>query len=330
MKTIKKSELGAAIDALIKGAYKVVAPVKEKDYTVFKDVKSGSEADFSQVNTRKSFKEFLFPACEKLFSFSKGKTDVSITADSSKTEKTLLIGARPCDAASLDALSRLFNWDYKDGQFNERLKNTTIAAFACDKADAACFCTSVGGAPDSAKGSDLLFKKAGDSYAVEALTDKGRDALKLFEGMLKEDAAAKVEIAALPKKFEMEKVKPSLDRNFDSDMFREFSMKCLGCGACAFICPNCHCFDIVDEGTRSGGARYRNWDGCQFAAFTLHTSGHNPRPDKKARWRQRLMHKFSYYPDRFGTISCVGCGRCIRHCPVKMNISAQLEQITKM
>ena len=169
MKVIKKSELGKAIDALLKGAYKVVAPVKEKDFTAFKPVKSGSEADFSAVNTRKSFKEFLFPACEILFEYSKGKTDVAIPADSAKYEKTAIFGVRPCDAGSIDALNRLFNWDYKDEQFNERVKNTTIVAFVCDKADAACFCTSVGGAPDSTREATWFSKKPASHTAWKRL-----------------------------------------------------------------------------------------------------------------------------------------------------------------
>ena len=31
--------------------------------------------------------------------------------------------------------------------------------------------------------------------------------------------------------------------------------RCLGCGACAYTCPTCHCFDIVDEGNVERGVR---------------------------------------------------------------------------
>jgi ferredoxin len=32
------------------------------------------------------------------------------------------------------------------------------------------------------------------------------------------------------------------------------------------------------------------------------------------------MHKFNYFVDVFGEIACVGCGRCIRSCPVNLDI----------
>jgi Fe-S oxidoreductase len=55
--------------------------------------------------------------------------------------------------------------------------------------------------------------------------------------------------------------------------------------------------------------------------FTLETSGHNPRPTKGNRMRNRVSHKFSFYPERYdGFYSCVGCGRCVVSCPVSLDI----------
>jgi L-lactate utilization protein LutB len=59
-----------------------------------------------------------------------------------------------------------------------------------------------------------------------------------------------------------------------------------------------------------------------FTHFTLEGSGHNPRPTKFKRFKNRVGHKFVYYPEKFnGVIACCGCGRCIRHCPVSVDIS---------
>ena len=61
--------------------------------------------------------------------------------------------------------------------------------------------------------------------------------------------------------------------------------------------------------------------------FTKHASGHNPRPDQASRYRQRVMHKFAYTVSNVGETFCVGCGRCISHCPVNIDIREILEEV---
>ena len=55
----------------------------------------------------------------------------------------------------------------------------------------------------------------------------------------------------------------------------------------------------------------------------------NPRHYKWERVRQKVHHKFEYFPLNFGVIACVGCGRCIRQCPVNWDITEVLNDITK-
>ena len=58
-----------------------------------------------------------------------------------------------------------------------------------------------------------------------------------------------------------------------------------------------------------------------FPLFTLHGSGHNPRSQKLQRVRQRFMHKLKYYQDKYHDgVACVGCGRCVKYCPVNIDI----------
>jgi ferredoxin len=61
--------------------------------------------------------------------------------------------------------------------------------------------------------------------------------------------------------------------------------------------------------------------------FTLHASGHNPRPNQPSRQRQRIDHKFHVYPEKFGEILCTGCGNCTRNCPVGMGVLSVLAEI---
>ena len=177
----------------------------------------------------------------------------------------------------------------------------------------------------------LAFLDADGAALLQVHTAKGEKLIELL-GQTVTPAPDGVEPPAPPAvaaKVNPDKVKSWLDgdESFESDFWVETAMKCLGCGACSYLCPTCHCFDIVDESTWNHGTRRRNWDCCSYAMFTRHASGHNPRPDQASRCRQRVMHKFKYFPDRFGRVACVGCGRCIRGCGVGRNITETLAEI---
>ena len=78
------------------------------------------------------------------------------------------------------------------------------------------------------------------------------------------------------------------------------------------------------------GRRLRSWDNCMSSLFTREASGHNPRMGKALRLRNRVGHKFSYYPDLHeGIVSCNGCGRCITGCPVSVDIREMVVRATE-
>ena len=69
--------------------------------------------------------------------------------------------------------------------------------------------------------------------------------------------------------------------------------------------------------------RSRTWDSCFSLDFTeLH--GHAVRGSRKSRYRQWMTHKLATWQDQFGTIGCVGCGRCITWCPVGIDITEEV------
>jgi sulfhydrogenase subunit beta (sulfur reductase) len=129
---------------------------------------------------------------------------------------------------------------------------------------------------------------------------------------------------------DLEGLGDKLDNSFDSDFWDEVHFKCIGCTTCTYLCPTCHCFDIYEEEeSDKSGYRLRLWDSCSLSLFTLHTSGHNPRPSSKERMRQRVMHKFNYFAHNYNEFGCVGCGRCIQNCPVNMDIRDVISSIAR-
>lgn len=331
-KIITEQNLRLLIDTLHKEGARVVGPKRAGTMTLFEPLTKGEELALGEL-PRRSAKETFFPICEKILSYAKQEGATTVTdVDLSQLPETVLIGARPCDAAAAPVLDAVFSWDYKDEFFLERREKTTVIGIACTKADDACFCTAVGLSPADAKGSDLfLLPLEGGGYRCQAITDKGTRLMDRHSGLFTEAEGGKPLPLAEPKmeRLDLKQIKAWLDNNFEHPFWATIAERCAGCGACAFLCPACHCFDIIDEGTEQKGERRKHWDACGFGKFTNHASGHNPRDVQPQRYRNRIMHKFKYYDDKFGQTLCTGCGRCIRACPVGIDIAAVLEEISK-
>ena len=309
---------------------KIYAPVIATDKQVeYKYNPAFADVTFEHIRSTLSVKNVVFPKVENLFYYTNEKTESTISVlDLNKIPEVVLWGTHPCDAAAVDVLRSIFCWDIKDEFFAKRLEKLAIIGLGCHLSDEYCFCTSVGIGPDSQKGSDILLSRLqnGD-YQADILTEKGIDIVASSPELFEPVSGEKVLLAEVKQKFDHGKVTEKLAGAFENPFWVENSLRCIGCGACAYVCPTCACFDIQDETKGKNGRRYRSWDSCGFGLFTLHTSGHNPRSVQSQRWRQRIMHKFSYMPERNDSLGCVGCGRCSSGCPVDMNIAEQLEAL---
>lgn len=277
------------------------------------------------VHPANSIKEFVFPRHEPLYGYRFAGKQIELYPLDPPIKEQVVVGARPCDAASLPALDRIFNWDTQDEFYNRRRELTTVVTVACREYDTRCFCTSVGLGPGDTRGSDVLLIPIDDEkYEVRCLTEKGR---RVLAGVTTQSSEQGQVIEGPPPRFDLDAVGEFLVNGYENPLWRAAAFRCQGCGACAFTCPTCHCFDIVDEGGPSGGVRSRNWDACQFTMFTMHASGHNPRANQGQRQRQRIFHKFQIYPDKFGELLCTGCGNCTRNCPAGLGVLPILQTI---
>lgn len=289
-----------------------------------------------------SVKTFFFPQPETLVTFTVDNKPCAVEANENN-KKRLVLGVRPCDARSvvLNAMP------YKDDPYyRANQEKTVLVGFGCHEKAQTCFCERTGGSPLGSDGLDVLVTASGEGFVVEAVTKQGEE---LVGDSGKVDEALQAELAKKRENYIAEAAKAdvsgvlrekALISLYQDKIWQELSQSCINCGACTFLCPTCYCFDIQDEVLRakdknksacacSSGScacdnpsvrRIRYWDSCMFPLFTKHASGHNPRGTKEHRVRNRFMHKLKYFPDRFGPLSCVGCGRCVRECPVNIDI----------
>jgi formate hydrogenlyase subunit 6/NADH:ubiquinone oxidoreductase subunit I len=265
---------------------------------------------------------------------------VSETDEDPLTGQRVILGVKHCDARGLQVLDQVYKWDYIDTDYQKRRKNTLIISTRCNKAGTQCFCTSLDYDVENSDAHDIrIVNGLNGKIYIQAVTEKGETFLKASS--IKHQASASNATEELSKQYKSfessfrlkmnySEVNAKLQKLFDSPEFETISSNCIGCNTCAFICPTCHCFKITDERIKDTGVRYKSYDSCNNGYFTLMAGGHNPRPVKYRRWRQRALHKFVYYKERFGMNLCVGCGRCAISCPVNISIFDVVNQVANV
>ena len=243
-----------------------------------------------------------------------------------------VVGIRPCDAKAFQLVKMNFDTsDYKDPYWINSYETTTTLGLACNEPCSTCFCTTSGCGPFHEEGLDILLVDVGDYYLARILTEKGTHLMDAAgweqsdpapdadKQLAEQKEAAEAKIRSHVKTDRLKEIETN--PLYDAPFWEEVEFSCINCGACTFVCPTCWCFDIQDETRGMSGRRMRNWDSCMYPLFTLHGTGHNPRGAKTDRVRQRFMHKLKYFVDKYDAgIQCVGCGRCVRLCPVNIDI----------
>jgi len=327
IKVMARDQLLAWLDDLA-GRSTLIGPKPVGEKILYKPVRHSAEIALDFTKTDLSAKEYFLPPTETILSMKREKKGFSVEEPSLDGEQ-VLFGLRPCDARALRVMDALFlDKEPADPYYAERRGKTTLIGLACREMGEQCFCTSLGLAPDEANDVDLMLTEIEGGYAVQVVTDKGKALL---------GAVALQEVEGVPPKpiVHQEKV-PILEagkwpEHFDAPYWARLSDRCLSCRLCTYVCPTCRCFDIRDaEVSDKGIERLRAWDSCMAEGYRRIAGGHNPRPTKAERLRNRFYCKFCYYPQDFGPIACVGCGRCIAQCPVNVDAVEVLEGLAAL
>lgn len=332
---IKKKDIGKLLSQW-GNEFTVFVPSREAGVTKMAkwDGEDTSFLDWYR-NTVVPPKANFLPAMEKMFSFHKDKDGYQLELSTADEQKQLVFGIRPCDAKALAILDMTFKDAYEDPYYLTKRKKTLLIGLGCTNPYDSCFCTSLGTSPTESNDVDLMLTDMGDEFLIEEVTDKGKELMAMTGEV--EEATQADEVRAreaeeasyhkVTRKIDTRDITKKLLSSFENeDYWEKIAAKCISCGICTFLCPTCYCFDINDELVKGEGGRFRNWDSCSFSSYTKMPM-ENPREEKWRRVRQKVCHKFLFYPTLFDIIACTGCGRCIRLCPVNWDITQTLDSV---
>jgi ferredoxin len=327
--TVEENALSGFFKQLADGRV-LLAPVGQGDQCQLAECEP-DKVGLAYSNTHLSPKTAFFPQTERILAFTKDPASPASNVYQDlgdKARPTVVFGIRPCDARGLAVANRVFQNDrFTDPYWKGKYEAAIRIGLACPKPFPQCFCAHVGGSPYGEEGLDALAFPLDNGIGIKPVSERGAELLKglgLKEADLSSELKAQAEAATKaqgPPPDLTPLAKKGLMDLFSAPHWLGTAEACLNCGVCTFFCPTCHCFDIQDENSDKGGVRMRNWDTCMSWLFTIHGTGHNPRPSKTERVRQRFMHKLKYIPlKQEGHMGCIGCGRCVAVCPANIDI----------
>ena len=324
----------------IKSSYRLFAPAPDADGVVaFREVADPATIALKPGVTTEPMKALFMPTSEVLFRYSYKGDHATIAESQVDTSPFVVFGARLCDTKAQAIVDALWDDREPDPYYRARREAGTVVAMICAEALPECFCEGIGQALSVPDGADVVMTPLGDRYLLEARSEKGEKLLSGAERLLQDateddvkgrDALVAQVAATMPQYGNMADVTERLQALYNDETFwRSRSRQCIGCGVCSYLCPTCTCFDVLDDAVGTSGYRYRCWDTCQFRGFCTEASGHDPKPEQWMKQRNRIGHKLWYSVERFGMVSCTGCGRCIKGCPGNLDISALIEEFSR-
>jgi len=326
MLVISKENFADFVNSLVNDESLNVVGVKAKgDKYAFGPIESADQLKMDYDITLLPPKKYFFPQRETLVTYNIGK---DFSAKSlTETKPLVLIGVHPYDIVALLHMDEIFAETKSDPYYLEKRKNSIIIGINIQRMSKWCFAPDMGCATVE-YGFDLMLTDLGNRYVINIGSQKGAEILQKYAKDTYKPLARDIQLVGQKKReimamkqqkldFSPELIPELLNKNYDKSAFWEkHSEKCLACGSCVLVCPTCYCFDVKDNPDLSleKGERIRTWDGCLLQDFAVIASGENFRPTRPTRYRHRYFKKGKYLYDRFGFISCVGCGRCSSNC----------------
>jgi sulfhydrogenase subunit beta (sulfur reductase) len=310
---LKKEALGSFLESHLPNLY---APVRT-DCVRFQKIKDPNEICLdSQADI--PVKGFFFKSSQVLMSYKGSKIKVAYE----RPGKRIFFGLRRCDLNAIYHQDFIFIGKYDDPYYKAQREDSVLIGYHCGTAPSKyCFCESM----DLKDYYDLMFYDKGDHFLVDVGSEKGKalitqDFEEAGRDLLPEDK--KIGTHRLEDK--------DISKLYNHPAWKEGADRCLSCAACTSLCPTCYCHEVKDDvkiDDLKNGDRIREWSSCMLKSFTRVAGDHVFREPRIDRFKHRIYHQLQYFKERYDVEMCVGCGRCITHCPTSIDF---VDLINKM
>nr|NLI50665.1 sulfite reductase subunit A [Propionibacterium sp.] len=299
----------------------------------------GDGALFGYAAPVQSAKAQFLPSDELLWTSRPGDAASGPVIERQAAERrpVAFVGLRSCDLAAVLQQDRILTQRaHADVAYAGRRAGAFLIAVTCSDPADTCFCASLGTGPSPGEGADVsLTEIVGDGPHRFVATPGSPRGTELLDAVgagpaSDEDVAAahRVErraVTRMGRELRTDDLVGVLYASTESPHWDAVAERCLACTNCTLVCPTCFCTTITDAGDLTGGAaeRRRVWASC-FTKDYSYIHGGSVRTSTQARYRQWITHKLATWQVQFGSVGCVGCGRCITWCPAGIDLTAEV------
>jgi len=301
--------------------YSIYAPIKENDSLDYEliDLENSSNISYNLPKPTTPLKTFFLPIKENL------------TTKLKSENKRIIIGSPNCDIQGLNILDEIYlDKNYIDTAYKEKRDNTILISTACFNTQEHCHCMTYGIHPFPKKIADISLSKVDTRIHLEVLSEKGEKFITSIKDLATISESPESEIKDIElkqSKIENEIISKNtglpdykktgkIVSKAKDEIWKKYSSTCVSCGACATICPTCTCFLLIDK---PNFEKIRQLDACQYPGFERVAGGEDALGELPKKFKNRYFCKYVWKPQKFKSLACTGCGRCIEACIGKIN-----------